>query len=195
MKQLLKKSLVLVVLFITMTAYSNEYTITTKENSNNVTSVTFENVREGSLFLIKDGDELILFSETINKNGVYTRNFDLSSLPDAEYYFEIDAKEDIKVIPFNVEANIAEVIMDNEYKIAKPQTNMKDDLVYISNMTGDNKSVTIEIFYQGYDLAFSENLTKTENTKRVYDFSSSAKGNYVIAFTTEGRTFYNSINF
>ena len=62
MKQLLKKSLVLVVLFITMTAYSNELTNTTKKNANDITNVTFENVKEGSLFLIKDNDGIILFS-------------------------------------------------------------------------------------------------------------------------------------
>lgn len=193
MKQLLKKSLVLVVMFTTIVSYSNSFAFITVEKTKNITTVSIDNVNEGSLFSIKDCDDVILYSEQIKETGSYSKNFDLTNLPDANYYFELEKMNEIKIIPFTVKANIAEFVKTEEYSIIKPEIIVKNDRVYISQISVDNRTWEIEVYYEGSDLAYNEKLKDVQNFNRTYDFSSSEKGNYTVTLSSEGRTFKNEI--
>lgn len=195
MKQLLKKCLVMVVMFTTIESYSNSFSLQTNDQVKNVTAVSIDSVNEGSLFIIKDTDGIILYNEQINKSGTYSKRFDLSNLPDADYYFEIDKQDEIMVIPFIVKNNVAEFIKDEEFKVVKPEVIVKDDRVYISKTSDKEQTWKIEVYYdEGYDLAHSEKMKDTKSLNRIYDFSNSKKGNYTIVFSSLGRTFSNSIH-
>lgn len=194
MKQLLKKSLVVLIILTTMVSYANEIKLHKNVNTDKVTNVTFENAQAGSLLLIKDVDGVILFSEQINQSGLITKGFDLTNLPDADYYFELSADNEIIIIPFSVKDNFAKLIQNEAYKIVKPEIFEENGYVHISNQSTIKQALSIDVYYEGYDLAYSENLKNDETINRIYDFSSSKKGNYVFVFTIEGRVFRNSIN-
>jgi len=195
MKQLLKKSLVMVVLFTTIESYSNAIKFQTKDQTENVTAISIDSVNKGSLFSIMDSNGIILYSEHIKETGTYSKCFDLSNLPDADYYFELDKQNEIRVIPFIVEENVAEFVKDAEYEIVKPELTVKNDQVYISKISFEKQTWEIDVYYENRDLAFSEKLKNTQILNRVYDFGSSKKGNYTIVFKSEGRTFINDIDF
>lgn len=194
MKQLLKKCLLVVVMFTTIESYSNGFNFRTNEKTKNVTTVSIDSVNEGSLFIIKDSYGVILYREKINETGTYSKRFDLTNLPDADYFFELDKLNEVRIIPIKVKANIAEILEDEEYSITKPAITSKDDQVYISKDLLDNQTVKIDILYEGYDLAYSEKIKDVESLKRVYDFSNSKKGNYILVYSSQGMTFTNSIN-
>jgi allophanate hydrolase subunit 1 len=82
---------------------------------------------------------------------------------------------------------------DGERNISKPEVLVRDGMVYLSKDSNDHKSVKIEVYYEGQDLAYSERIKKGQKVNRVYDFSSSKKGNYVIVMSSEGRTFTNKV--
>lgn len=194
MKQLLKKSIVLLMVFSTIVSYSNGVTLYANDKTKNVTTITFENVNEGSLLLIKDTNDLILYCEHIEKSGAYSKGFDLTNLPDADYYFELDKPKEILIIPFVVKDMIAHIKKDNEYSIEKPKVLIKEDHVYINKLSKEKQVWEIDVYYEGHDLAYREKLKDTQNLKRIYDFSSSEKGNYIIILRSEGRVFKNSIS-
>lgn len=193
MKNGIKKSLVLVLMFSAMVAYSNMNTNLPKKKANNVTVVTIEYVNKGSTLFIKDSVGFILYSQKIKESGVYTKRFDFSNLPNADYYFELDKADEIKIMPFTVRANIAEFVKAKEYVIDKPDVAVKDDRVYISLLSTEKQLWEIDVYYEGDDLAFSEKLNNVQRLNRIYDFSTSKKGNYTLVFSMEGRTFENSI--
>lgn len=193
MKKLLKNSLVLVVILTTMVSYSNELLFVTDIKTNEITELTFNNAKEGSTLQLKDSKGSILYSEIINNSGSYTKNFDLTNLPDADYYFEIDNQTSFLIIPISMEENIAEVLTDEKYIISKPAVTVKDNYVYISKEFTENQSMAIDVYYEGNDLAYSENFRKTDSVNRVYDFSTSKKGKYLILVKAEGRVFRNSV--
>ncbi|MGB5364539.1 MAG: hypothetical protein WBN17_14675, partial [Aureibaculum sp.] len=85
MKGLVKTNLVIVVMFTTMLSFANEFTTLTKEKTKKITNVTFENVKKGSMLLIKDHYGLILFKELIENSGEYSKGFDITALPDGNY--------------------------------------------------------------------------------------------------------------
>lgn len=194
MKQLFNKSLVIVAILATMEGYSKELNIPPKEKLGNVTNIKIDNVAEGSLLSIKDSAGLILYTESIEITGIYFKKFDLTNLPDADYYFELDNQEEIKIIPFSVEAKVAEFKNEAEFKIVKPLVTVENDRVYISKLSLDTQLWEIDVYYnEDNDLAYSEKLKNTQNLNRVYDFSSSKKGNYTIVLSSDNRVFTNNI--
>lgn len=193
MKQLIMKSLVFAVMLLTLAAYSSEEPQITKEEDNTATMVILENVQEGSLLLIKDKDGVILYKELIAVSGEYSKGFDFTNLPNADYYFELDKQESIEIIPFTVSSSTAEFVKTNEHTISKPEIIVKGDRVSISKNTIGKEPIKIEVYYEGDDLAFSEKLKDVQSVNRIYDFSNSLAGNYTILVSSEGRTFSNSI--
>ena len=193
MKQLLKKCLVMVVMFTTIESYSHSFILQTNEQGKNVTAVSIDSVDEGSLFLIKDSYGVILYKEQIDETGTYSKKFDLTSLPDADYYFELDKQDEIKIIPFVVKKNVAEFVKNAEYNIVKPKVFTISDRVYISQISMNKQTWEIDVYYEGSDLAHSEKLKSIQDLNRIYDFSTSQKGNYTIVLSSEGRTFKNNV--
>lgn len=191
MKKVINRSLVFIAIFASTIAYSNEINI--NEDVTKGTKVTFENIDKGSILYIKDMHDLILFEEKIKKIGTYSRAFDLTNLPDAEYYFEIHNSEEIKIIPFSIKKSAPNFVNGTEYSIAKPEVRIVENLVHISKTSLEKQDLDVKVYFEGSDLAFEESLKEVQKLNRTYDFSSSIKGNYIIVLTTEGRTFVNNI--
>lgn len=99
MKRIIKKSLLIVVLFTAMIGNANEAFILTKLRDNKTTMLTLLDVKEGSKLLIKDRSGVILYRERIKDSGIYVKGFDFTSLPEGKYYFELDKGVEI---PFKV---------------------------------------------------------------------------------------------
>lgn len=193
MKKLLVISLVFVALMASKAGYSNEYVFVTTNPSDKVTELTFEKVEQGSLLSLLDERNEVLYSEMIEQTGSYSKGFDLTLLPNGVYYFELDTKESIRVLPVTVMGATVTFMKDGERNISKPEVLVRDGMVYLSKDSNDHKSVKIEVYYEGQDLAYSERIKKGQKVNRVYDFSSSKKGNYVIVMSSEGRTFTNKV--
>lgn len=90
MKRIIKNSLLVVVFLTTMFGYANEAFILTKLRDNKTTMLTLLEVKEGSSLLIKDKSGVVLYRERIKRSGIYTKGFDFSSLPEGNYFFELD---------------------------------------------------------------------------------------------------------
>lgn len=153
MKQFIKKSLVLVVLFTTLIAYSNGEIQTKGKSANSVSNVILENVQEGTLLLVKDKSGDVLHKEHIKLSGTYTRGFDFTNLPDADYCIELDRPDIIEILPFTVSSGIAEFVKTDEHLIAKPMVNVDKACVSISKSTIENQAIEIEVYYEGSELA------------------------------------------
>ncbi|PIQ27109.1 MAG: hypothetical protein COW63_16755 [Bacteroidetes bacterium CG18_big_fil_WC_8_21_14_2_50_41_14] len=193
MKKLVSISFVLVAMLASMVGYSNEYVFITNNPSDKVTELTFEKVEKGSTLTLKDKQDEVLYTETMEQTGSYSKGFDLTILPDGVYYFELDTREAIKVLPVQVMGTTVKFVKEGERNISKPKVMVRDAVVYLSKESMDHKSVKIEVYYEGQDLAYSERIKKGQKVNRVYDFSSSRKGNYVIVMRSEGRTFTNKV--
>lgn len=158
--------------------------------------VSFENVSNDSKLYVKDRDGLILFSENINSKGIYNRGFDFSSLPQNDYYFELDKQGYISILPFTVVDESVKLHEDLRSEILKPVLVQKDNRVKLMRNLDQKQSVEVEIYYQGQDLIFSETIDTEGMIGRSYDLSTSASGEYLFHIKYEDRSYseYLSIN-
>src|SRR5210317_1577194 len=114
MKNLARKSLVVIMLAMSLSTQANEASEMFKEKERIVTNLHLNNVKQGSVLTIIDRNGLVLYNESIKKSGDYSKGFDLTTLPDGDYFFELDSDLKIVVIPFKVKSE--EVIFDKDAK-------------------------------------------------------------------------------
>ncbi len=165
-----------------------------KEKETNVTSIRFENVIQGSSLTIKDENGLVLYNESIEQSGDYAKGFDLSSLPNGDYFFELNSELKLVVIPFNVDAS--EVVLDkgSEESIYKPAVVTKENMVYVSRTAIDESPLSCKIYYaDNYDLVHRAKFEEMDEVNKAYDFSTAKKGNYVFVFESKGRKFTKNV--
>ena len=193
MKGLVKTNLVIVVMFTTMLSFANEFTTLTKEKTKKITNVKFENVKKGSMLLIKDHYGLILFKELIENSGEYSKGFDLTALPDGNYYFELDKEVEIKIIPFEVLSNVVAFDKTKESTINKPFVTFKEGRLLVSKLALENQPLEIKIYDKDSNLIYSEKLLNGKILERIYDVSKVEKGNYKIVMKSDGREFVKRI--
>ncbi len=194
MKNINRISLALGIAISSTISYSNPLIPDPGENPGTLARVSFYNVNRGAMLSLKDKDGISLYREKIKNSGEFSKGFDLSNLPDAEYYFELDMEDQIKIIPLSVKENIVEFIENQEYEIMKPKVRLKNDLVYISSSSKDRQSMKIDVYFEGQDLAYSEKIDNVQDVNRIYDFSDSKEGNYMIIINSNGRVFSESIH-
>lgn len=189
MKNLIKTGLVVVVLFTTLFVSANP----TKDvlDDNPKTRLTLSNVKQGNKLSVKDVYGAVLYRETIRNSGNYIKTFDLTSLPDGDYFFELVDDLKIKTIPFTVQATAVSLKKDHETIVLRPFVKSKENLVYVSSPSTVARSLKINIYYDdnGYKLINSETLENTKDICRIYELNKIEKGNYKVVTEMEGRTF------
>ena len=194
MKKLIKQSVVVLGLCVSMQTFANNEIGVTKEKEPKVTSISFKKVKPGSKLSIKDGDGMVLYKEPIVKKGDYSKGFDLTTLPNGDYYFELDSELEIVIIPFNVVSN--QVVFKKEEKstIFKPLVRVKDNIVFVSRVSYEESPIEFKIYYaDNYDLVLSEKTENQNHLKKIYDFSKAKKGNYLFVFKSNGRRFTKTV--
>ena len=119
MKNLIKKSIVLVVLFTALLGNANEISSLRSLNDEKTTMLTLLNVDKGDQLVLKDIHGKILYKEKIQVSGEFVKGFDFTSLPDGNYYFKLDTDLEIKKIPFMIKNNRLEYKKENESVLKK----------------------------------------------------------------------------
>lgn len=193
-----KKGILMVTLFATLLSFANDASFYTTDAKR--TALTLKDVKEGNLLSILDNNGVILYKESIQKTGVYTKGFDLTSLPDGFYLFELEKDFEIEIIPFNVKANNVTFNKEKEEKFFKPFTRVKDDLVLISQLALTEAPLEIKIFFSEHnnpdtsELIYTEKITNTQKIEKIFKLSGLTKGSYKIVCYSEGRKFVKIIN-
>lgn len=198
MKKVIKNSILLGVMFTTMLSNATEIpSFIVKENLKK-TVLTIYNVKKGNQLLIKDTNGIVIYREFILETGSYSKGFDLTTLPNGNYFFELEKDMEIKTIPFSVSANEVSFDKDNEISIFKPVVRSKENLVYISKLALSEESLSVKIYYENTDfeeLIHSEVIKNTQVIEKVYKLLPNANGRYKIVMNTNGREYLEYIEF
>ena len=199
MRNLIKTSLVMVVLFTTLLVNANEISSVRNLNDEKTTVLTLSNVKQGNKLYIKDAFGLVLYKESIKNSGEFVKGFDLTSLPDGNYYFELNSELDIKTVPFTVKMNVVEFQKELETTIYKPFISVKDNYIILSKLSLNKQPLEIKIYFDydtnSYEVVHSEEIDNTLNIQKAFQLSESKEGNYKVVIKTEGRTFIKYIKF
>ncbi|TXG37070.1 hypothetical protein [Seonamhaeicola maritimus] len=189
-----KKVILMVAMMATVTGYANEISLIKYGRGLRSTAVTIANVKEGNLLSIKDGYGITLYKEIIDQTGIYSKGFDLTDLPNGNYFFELEKDMEIKSIPFTVKSNEVTFNKEKETTIFKPFVREKDDLVYITKLAANKEPLKLSVY--GLNDG-SSRLLYTETIEGVQSIEKAFKledGRYKIVFASNNREFTKYIN-
>ncbi|WP_298497538.1 hypothetical protein [uncultured Algibacter sp.] len=188
-----KKGILMVALLATVTGFANDAKGIIKKDARK-TSLIIENVKVGNLLSIKDTNGVVLYKESIDTNGVYTKGFDLTALPDGKYNFELEKDLEINTIPFSVESNIVSINRTEETTYYKPFIKQEDDLVYITKLDLNQEVASINIYSYAngdYNLSHSEKIEGGKVIEKVFKLE---EGNYKIEINSANKEYTAFIN-
>ena len=192
MKKLMKKSMLLVAMVATIASYASEPSINGRKSDIKKTVILLNNVKQGQQLLIKDYADVVLYQETIDRSGLYSKVFDLSVFPSGNYYFEIEKDIEFNIIPFKVSLDEVEIFKEKENNFYKPFVRSKENKIYLSRMSLNLQPLKVKIYYDGLngeELIYSENIKNKKIIERIYTLDKSFEGLYKIVILTEGKTF------
>lgn len=192
-----KKGILIVTMLVTLLSFATEASFIAKNDANK-TSLVLKNVKEGNLLSIKTNNNVLLYQEVIQLNGLYSKSFDLTALPDGNYYFELEKDVEIKIIPFTITNETTVFNNAQETTIYKPVTRLIEDMVFVSKLSLNKEPLRVEIYFNSTynnssELIFSEKIENTEKISRIYRLEGLNKGTYKIVYTTQGKTFTEEI--
>ncbi|NLP58602.1 hypothetical protein [Lutibacter sp. B1] len=189
MKSLIKKCVLVAILLTTVVGIAKNDDPSVKINTTSAKQVnlTLNNFDKAIDVYIKDSQGVILYKETVEKN-VFSRKYDLKTLPSGNYYFEIDTYTKVKTIPVYVDATKVVLNNENESVYFKPVVRVNNDKVYISKLALNEAPLKIVMYDSNFNLIFSEELSGSINLERKLDISRLEKGEYKLLLTSEGKS-------
>ncbi|WP_124980516.1 hypothetical protein [Nonlabens xiamenensis] len=182
----LKKILFVLVLFNAVMVFAGE--LAPSRPGKNITTISFDNVRKGHLLSVKDASELVLYKENIVRDGSYTQYFDLTTLEDGIYSFELNKDVEIVTKKFNVKNGAVKFIKDSENVFFKPTVSLRKNRIYISQLSTDNQDLEVQVYYEGV-LIQEDVLNGEQYLKRIYQLAADKPGTYIVLTKSAGHEF------
>jgi len=194
----IKKGTLMLIMLVSVLSFANEVEFEVVKEEAKKTSITLTDVKAGNLLSIKDNNGIVVYKELIIKSGTYRKGFDLTSLPDGDYFFELHKDVEVEVIPFNVALNTVVYKKELRKTIFKPYTRVKGNVAYVSQLSLDKLPLLIEIYFipdlvNTPELVYSEKIENTEKINRIYKLSDLGRGTYKINYYSEGMLFTKEI--
>ncbi|TYA74022.1 hypothetical protein [Seonamhaeicola marinus] len=189
----IRKGILTVAMMATVIGYASERTSIIKDAKR--TSITLSNVKKGNLLSIKDVNGVVLYNETIEQTGIYTKGFDLTALPNGEYSFELDKDVEIRTIPFSVIDKKVVFNKEDETVYNKPVAVLKEGLVYVTKLAPKGEPLKISFYSveasSAEELLYTETIEGTQAIERAFKLEA---GNYKIVFNSDNKDFTKFIN-
>ncbi|WP_248724682.1 hypothetical protein [Seonamhaeicola sp. ML3] len=190
-----KKVILMVATMATVMGYANEISFINYESDLRSASLTIENVKQGNLLSIKDVKGVTLYKEVIEQNGLYNKDFDLSSFKDGSYILELEKDMEINTIPFTVALNEVSFNKEEETTVYKPYVRESDGLILVTKLALEKEPLYVKVYgiYDGdTELLFSETIKGTQAIERAYKLE---EGSYKIVIRSNNKDFTKFINY
>ncbi|AUC86719.1 hypothetical protein CW731_11740 [Polaribacter sp. ALD11] len=190
MKTIIKKYLVVVMMFGTLINYATE------NNTNLIKSkkvrVAFETVKKGQTISIKNKNGAIIYSQEIENSGTYSQIFDLSKIEEGNYTTELEKDYEIIIKTFTVLNR--EVTFKEEKTIFKPVIRIENNLILISKIDFDKEPLKVKLYYKNEVIHSETVVSSTSILKRVYRVSKELKGDYRVVIYSNNRYYAQDFN-
>lgn len=194
MKNLFKKSALLLMLFITvgMSSKSMFDDIIVSTLNTKTINLQLSNTDGDLEVFIKDAYGILLYEEVF-KGEVLSKKFNLGLLPDGNYTVEIAGQTKINTIPLKIENSIITVLNSDKEVVYRPIVRVNGDLVFISKFAQLEEKLAISL-YDG-DTKLYDGLTKGKmDVSKVLNIKNLPKGTYKLVLNYGGRTQETMVN-
>jgi hypothetical protein len=186
----IKKITIVVLMLGTLIGYAKENKNSTDNDNEGkkTVKVEFKNVKKGQTLTIKNDQGLTVYNYGIKNSGNYSKTFNFSALEDGIYSTELNKDFEIIIKKFQVKNGLVTFLNDDNEKIFKPIIRKEGNLILLSKITFNQKSLDVAIYYNGINI-LSETVKGEELTNRIYKLSENKKGDYKVVVDADNRSY------
>lgn len=176
-------------------AYANEAALKfqVKKLNNTMLSITIESPNQSELHLeLSDNNEQLLWEKKIKNTNSFSKQFDLSNLPDGIYHFEMEDANSISINSLILENS--ELTISSQRKILKPNFSFKNDKANLSVEIENAEIARIEVTNANGEMVYTESFEGRKNVNKIFDFSEVKNEYFLIRTKIDDKSFYYSVN-
>jgi hypothetical protein len=192
MKKIKTRVLVVVCMLGTLINYANDKEVNDAINAKK-TKVVFKGAKKGHQLKIKDGNGILLYTESVSREGSLTKFFDFSKLKDGHYTLELEKEFEIIIKSLQIKRDTVFFNENTKKVIFKPVIRNEKNRIMISKISFDNKPLEVVLYYKN-EVIYSEVLKNDTIVNRVYKLDKTIKGEYTVVVRNNGRSYINEFN-
>lgn len=157
-----------------------------KVNDSNSFNLVINNIQSNTHLTLIDKHNNILFEQSLDSAKTFAKTFNLELLPKGEYRILIEDNTRTKIMPLSlVEAGI-QIDGDKTKWHYKPVVNERGSRVYITQFSPQSDPLRVAIYNRFKELMYEDVLSDKMDLGKVYDFSQSYPGQYIIYLESNG---------
>jgi len=190
MKNLIKENLLIVALLFAVVTYATNINDNVKVAliNSKLIDLKLENSDGDLIIRIKDTYGEVLYAEKFEGN-YFSKKYDLNTLPIGNYYFEIEGRTRINLMPFKLTSSGFELRNQMKSTFYKPIVRQEEDLVFISKIAFNTEDFEVYLYDEQLNLLYKENLKGDINLGKTLNLKNLKSGNYRIVMKSEGKVF------
>lgn len=194
MKDVLKRMLVVVLVFTTFTSVGSNLNTSTKvlKIDDNLINLKLANLKESISIVFLNDDGFTIYKEKISKS-YFSKNFDLRYLEDGTYIIEMENYNVIKEISFLIVSGEVFLEEGNEVVTNKPIVNVKGDSVYINKLSLNYETFEISMYDSEGNKLYTEILSGKRNLGIKLNIEQLEVGQYDFVMKSGDKIFYKTI--
>ncbi|MDV7187859.1 hypothetical protein R3X25_11255 [Lutibacter sp. TH_r2] len=186
MKSLFKKVVLIAVMVTGLVSMANERDVNIKIKGldSKLIQFTLNNFDGDMQISMKDSEGHVFYTEDFN-GIVYTKTYDLKTLPKGVYFIELNGETKIKTFPIHVKENKLEFDYDKTEVYYKPVVVVNESLVKITKLSLNLDPLKVEMYNSENDLIYTETLKGRMDLKRSLNLEELPEGHYNLVLTTK----------
>lgn len=157
-------------------------------------TLSIEGLKDNAEIILTDESGQILLSQETNGQPAFAKVFNLSQLPEGEYFLTVSTSLTETVQPLTL--NETGVLFDSGKKreFFKPVIRVAEGYVDVSLFNGRIGDVSVRIFDHKNEMVFQEKLDNVLVVEKRYRLSQLPWGNYSIEVATPSKTYYKAFD-
>jgi|TARA_B110000967_G_C18793157_1_gene514376 hypothetical protein len=186
MRKLVRKSIAILIMFITLNVSASVMEPVIKVLDKNDMSIRFmmDDLNEDFEIVIKDLSGVIYFRETIKAIN-YSKNFSFTGLLEGSYFIEVSSMSSAKKIPFAIEGNEVDFSKNEETRVFRPFLYKNDSMVTILKHNLNPKDLEVTIFDSESHLLYRGIIDIEKKNGVKLNLTNLDKGKYKIVLKTD----------
>lgn len=192
MKKIVRSIAVVALMFVAASGLAKEPKLSLTPNTEKSLNFEMESTSEKTFLSIVDTKGAVLYSENITVANIYSKSFNLESLPEGIYFLKVEDTMKETVFVFNVDDS--EIVIAEKKEKVKPIFRQKDGRVYLNLLNLDTENVKLKVYDSNDRILFNETITDELNVEKVFNFENAFKDSYTVVVSDSNNIYYETVD-
>jgi len=190
MKKIIRTITAVAILFAT-TTMANELKLDTDGTSKSL-SFEWDAQFVDTSIKIEDQNGDIIYADNFTEVDKYAKRFDLSPLPQGDYFLKVE--NTMREVVYSIRVNQNDVSIVDEKENLKPVYRKEDGKVYLSLLNLDKENVKVSVVDSSRRVLFTESFEEESIVEKTFNFQDALEGDYTLVVEDGESTYYESVS-